>query len=243
MPTNAEAQMDYINCWECNAKQHFLSMDYDWIASLIKELGVKNVFEIGCGVGYSTLALVNAGLKVISVDSIPYAIEITKKRLESFDVLVDINDDINGAPVVLKQIDVIENYEELGNSIKPTELVLICNPGGKLEDELTEKEIEMLRWGRYSFDEEENVLVMHKWAVLLAAARLAKDNDIMLIVVDRGTIKGIEDIFQVIEKASGLKKICDSSRQIKIEPENGVKLSHSDNKNILWGAGLFTPHR
>lgn len=49
------SQEQYIDAWEHNAKQHFADGDYEWACNQISHY--KTVFEIGCGAGYSTLAL------------------------------------------------------------------------------------------------------------------------------------------------------------------------------------------
>ena len=56
MATLHDAQKDYINRWKKNAEQHFKDGDYDWVASLVEKSGAQRILEIGCGVGYSTLA-------------------------------------------------------------------------------------------------------------------------------------------------------------------------------------------
>ena len=48
------------------------------MASLIVNFGAQRVLEIGCGVGYSTLALANKGIQALSIDPILEAIEETK---------------------------------------------------------------------------------------------------------------------------------------------------------------------
>lgn len=90
MVTLHEAQEDYIKRWKKNAEQHFKEGDYDWVASLIEKAGAQRILEIGCGVGYSTLALANRSIQALSVDPIPEAIDETRKLLESFGISVGI---------------------------------------------------------------------------------------------------------------------------------------------------------
>lgn len=58
---------DYIKRWKKNTKQHFKDGDYEWVASLVEKSGAKRIIEIGCSVGYSTLALANRGVQVLSI--------------------------------------------------------------------------------------------------------------------------------------------------------------------------------
>ena len=88
LATLHEAQEDYIKHWKKNAEQHFRDGDYDWVASLAEKSGTQRILEIGCGVGYSTLALANRGIQALSIDPIPEAIDETSKLLESFGISV-----------------------------------------------------------------------------------------------------------------------------------------------------------
>ena len=242
MTTLREAQADYINRWNKNAKQHFLSGDYDWIASLVEKSGARSVLEIGCGVGYSTLALANKGIKVISIDSIPEAVDSTKLVLAKFGFSVGASE-VDAEPnILLKQIDVIENYHEVSSSISSIESILICNPGGKLETELTQKELEMLRWGKFSDEQiaEENVFNLHRWALILVAARLAKENGKILIVVDRACYEDLLPILDVIEITTGLRCNGKTCRQIQVPPSDGIGLGDIGSSTSLYlGAGLY----
>jgi len=56
----------YADTWENDAKYYFDNNFYMWMETGIREK--KNVLEIGCGVGYSTLQLLQLGHQVISVD-------------------------------------------------------------------------------------------------------------------------------------------------------------------------------
>ena len=53
---------------------------YQWMAS--KVTGFHYILEVGCGVGWSTLALLQAGHKVVSIDENPVCLSETRKLLE-----------------------------------------------------------------------------------------------------------------------------------------------------------------
>lgn len=69
---------DFIGYWEAEGQAYVRRGDYEWMASLVPG---KRVLEIGCGVGFATQALVRRGLAVLSIDSLPECLEITRQRL------------------------------------------------------------------------------------------------------------------------------------------------------------------
>ena len=243
MVTLREAQEDYIKLWNQNAEQHFIHKDYDWVASLVEQTGAKTILEIGCGVGYSTLAFARKNIKTISIDSIPEAIIQTKKLLTADDVSVSLLDECEETLIKLKIADLIADYSEVSRYAQSTDLVLICNPGGKLENQLTKKEIKMLHWGNYSDEQmkEETVQALHKWAMLIGTARLAKENNKPLIIIDRGNIQELNDILETIAMISGLQGVGRSDRQIEPAPKDGIKLNEMPGEKLYLGAGLYSP--
>ena len=144
--------------------------------------------------------------------------------------------------MLLKQIDAIENYDEVSTYLQWVDLVLICNPGGKLETDLTEKEIEMLHWGHYSDEQmkEEKTQGLHKWAVLIAAARLAKENGKQLIIVDRGSLEELSAILSIIPISTGMIGKGTTQRKIQPPPKDGIQLDGCDSESY-WGAGWYEP--
>lgn len=243
MPTLHEAQEDYIKRWKRNSEQHFKDGDYDWVASLVEKAGGQRVLEIGCGVGYSTLALGNRGIQALSIDPIPEAIDETKKLLESYGISVGILGEGTKLGMVLKQADVIGDFSEVSRYTQWIDLILICNPGGKLEMDLTEKELDMLHWGHYSDEQmkEETAPSLHKWAVMIAAARLAKENRKKLIIVDRGSIENLDPVLEVMQISTGMKGVGRAKREIKSAPADGIQLDGRSAGKMFWGAGLYKP--
>lgn len=242
MITLHEAQENYINRWRNNAEQHFRNGDYDWVASLVEKSGAKRILEIGCGVGLSTLALANRGIQALSIDPIPEAIEDTKQLLMEYGISVGILGEEGKPGMLLKQIDAIDNFDEVSKYIQWIDLVLICNPGGKMEANLTEREIEMLHWGHYSDEQmkEEKTQALHKWAILIAAARLAKENGKQLIVVDRGSPEELDSVLNAISDYTCMNGQGRSWRRIQPPPKNGIQLDGSEFE-MYWGAGWLKP--
>lgn len=69
---------DFIAYWEVEGENYAKRGDYDWMADRVPG---RRVLEIGCGVGYGTLALVRRGLAVLAVDSLAQCLEITRRRI------------------------------------------------------------------------------------------------------------------------------------------------------------------
>lgn len=64
---------------ECKFKIFYDKGYYTWMVD--KLTAYKIVLEVGCGTGYSTLALVERGYKVIAVDKNPECFEKAKALL------------------------------------------------------------------------------------------------------------------------------------------------------------------
>lgn len=72
-------KIKYSEQWDISAQYFYNKGYYSWMAD--KLTGYKNVLEVGCGTGYSTLALVEKGYRVIAVEKNPECINKAKKLL------------------------------------------------------------------------------------------------------------------------------------------------------------------
>lgn len=84
---------DFIGYWQQEGEAYAKRGDYDWMASLVPG---KRVLEIGCGVGFGTLALAKRGLAVLAIDSLGECLEATRERIQG----------VAGADVSLLQAEV-----------------------------------------------------------------------------------------------------------------------------------------
>lgn len=71
---NLDSFLDY---WESEGEALARHGDYDWMAALTPG---RRVLEIGCGPGFSTLALVQRGLAVLAVDAQPSCLALARQR-------------------------------------------------------------------------------------------------------------------------------------------------------------------
>jgi SAM-dependent methyltransferase len=69
----------YAEQWNTSSQFFFDKKYYQWMCEKLTEF--KTVLEIGCGTGYSTLALINSGHKVVAIEKNPECIIVAKKLI------------------------------------------------------------------------------------------------------------------------------------------------------------------
>jgi SAM-dependent methyltransferase len=69
---------EFIGYWQNEGEAYARRGDYDWMASLIPG---KRILEVGCGVGFGTVALARRGLAVLAIDSLTECLEACRERL------------------------------------------------------------------------------------------------------------------------------------------------------------------
>lgn len=69
----------YLKSWGVNSEGHLAQGHYAWMAERVK--GFPRTLEIGCGIGHSTLTLLQQGHTVVCVEENPECIAATRKRL------------------------------------------------------------------------------------------------------------------------------------------------------------------
>lgn len=84
---------DFLGYWQTEGEAYAKRGDYDWMASLVPG---RRVLEIGCGLGFGTVALAKRGMAVLAVDSLAECLDATRERIAG----------IAGAPVSLLQMEV-----------------------------------------------------------------------------------------------------------------------------------------
>ena len=68
---------EFLGYWENEGAAYVRHGDYDWMASLVPG---KRVLEIGCGLGFGTLALASRGLAVLAVDTLEECLTASQQR-------------------------------------------------------------------------------------------------------------------------------------------------------------------
>ena len=233
------AEVDYVSRWKLNAKQHFDDGDYQWLCEFIeKHIAVdKGIVEIGCGAGYSTLSFAKNYFNLVAIDINKQALDATYNLLDEHK-LKD--------RVVLAQGDIVHNTNEievfLRNNSFLINIVVLCNPGGNVSSEITKTEYALLR--RFGFSENElsnnNVNLLHKWALIYATCLLSITTDRMLIIVERGTKEELDIELEQIESETGVRKRAVDFRKIRCAPQGGIPLGMTDSEQY-WGVALYYP--
>lgn len=241
--TYEEIERNYINRWKFNARQHFDDGDYGWLCDFIKRHIRDNIgiAEIGCGAGYSTLSFAQNGFNIAAIDTNSEALKETLKLLQE--------NEFQGS-IVTAQLDAVHEMNSivgfLSGYIFPISTIVLCNPGGNLNAELSQAEFRLLRMFGFKKDELiQRVLckethLLHKWSLIYAACSLAIMMDKMLIIVDRGSKEELELTLDLIQYNAGIRKIASELRIIRKEPENGIPLGKTDSEQY-WGAALYNP--
>ena len=212
------AEKDYISHWRLNAKQHFDDGDYKWLCDFIENhVGDDcGIAEIGCGAGYSTLAFVQNGFDVVAIDTNSQAIKATIQLLREHQIKDRVVAEKYDAVCQMNGIKRLLNLNKF-----PVNVIVLCNPGGNVDAQLTEAEYKLLRLFRVRDDEINNriswgqIPVLHKWAQIYAACSLSMMLDKMLVIVERESQEDLEATHELIQNSAGIRKVALEFREIR----------------------------
>jgi SAM-dependent methyltransferase len=87
MSDNAVAE--FLGYWEEEGERYVRRGDYAWMAALVPG---HRVLEIGCGLGFSTQAMLARGLAVLAIDSLPESLAATQQRAEAMLLQAEVMD-------------------------------------------------------------------------------------------------------------------------------------------------------
>ena len=224
--------MAYIQNWSLNAKQHFEDGDYKWICDLIPNY--RTVFEIGCGAGYSTLTFILRGFEVITADLNSDAIKATK-------VLISENDR-NPEEIAFHELNVVHEINRAKEIAKGADIIVLCNPGGNLSNEITSYERRLLEIGGFSNEEMQSSPIdfLHKWSQIFGACATAFKAEKPILIIER--VDNIDEGKQLVNQIASdmeMRLINVFFRPIRKPPEGGVYLKCGDSP--MWVAAIYFP--
>ena len=75
---SAATVSEFLDYWRQEGEAYVRAGDYEWMASLVPG---GRVLEIGCGLGFGSAALLDRGLDVLAIDSLPECLAATRERL------------------------------------------------------------------------------------------------------------------------------------------------------------------
>jgi hypothetical protein len=119
----------YATDWEISSKEMYEKGYYSWMCNQLKKYNYKNILEIGTGVGYNTLTLLENGFSVISIDKNNSCIEKAKKLVENSGYIVGTTGNKKKSDVIFILDDVFFNEIKLYGFEKDIDLILCWNIG------------------------------------------------------------------------------------------------------------------
>ncbi len=116
-----ENEKAYCDNWGKDSKKIDAAGLYDWMESSIHEY--KNVLEIGCGCGYSTVKLIEKGHNVICIEAASENIKRTQDKIEK---------KFNKKVKIINERITESNCDAIAKKLsnEKIDLVICWNPGG-----------------------------------------------------------------------------------------------------------------
>ncbi|OGP74495.1 MAG: hypothetical protein A2Y80_07920 [Deltaproteobacteria bacterium RBG_13_58_19] len=106
------------------SEKDIISARYGWAINRLKEYGARSVLDIGCGLGFGTNLLHQAGFNAKGLDYSDSAINICKERYPQINFMRNSIFDLNGEQFeAITAFEIIEHF----NEIDQNHLLLKCN--------------------------------------------------------------------------------------------------------------------
>lgn len=192
----------YALQWE-NSSQYFYQMKYyDWMLNIIPEH--KTVLEVGCGTGYSTLALANAGFRVIAIEKNPDCLikakELIKKQCIHPENVEFICGDIVDGSV---QTELIVNHD--------FDIVLCWNIGSYWDKKMFAHYVpHMIEYGLTEQDILSNPESSYSEVIIWTSCALARHKEASVHIIDRSS-KALnqqnDEYYYVLQRELGFSNI------------------------------------
>lgn len=168
----------YAEQWDESARYFYETNRYQWITEQIPDY--ETVVEVGCGTGYSTLALLEAGHKVIAFDKNVNCLAKAKKLIEDnglTDRVIFIEGDI-----------ATDEFRAYLNSQYNYDIVVCWNVGTYWSKEMMQFYLPYLfEYGLNVSQIRTNPESSYAELILWDSCRLASDKGVPVQIVDRGT--------------------------------------------------------
>lgn len=171
--------INYATQWNVSAQYFYEKECYAWMADKLN--GYGTVLEIGCGTGYSTLALAEKGHNIIAVDKnsdcINKAKSLFSKRGYNEEKVTFLEGDI--ADDIFRE-NLIQKYD--------FDVVICWNVGSYWNREMIEYYIPyMLEYGLNRQQIASNPESSYSELIIWDTCRLAKEKEVAAHIIDRGT--------------------------------------------------------
>lgn len=113
-------KIKYASSWKKDSNRMNEDGIYDWMINQVYDY--KSILEIGCGIGFSTIKLLEKKCDVCCIEANEYCIEETKKQLDS--------KDYHNVKFINKRISENNCLDIIKELDKKIDLVICWNPGG-----------------------------------------------------------------------------------------------------------------
>lgn len=211
---------EYTLQWDVSAEYFYKKGYYAWMIEQITSY--NTIIEIGCGTGYSSLALANAGKKVISIEK---NLECVKKAQELLS-----NHSISKEQVLILHGDIVE--EDFRRKIINEfdfDLVICWNVGTVWSKEMMKYYLpHMLEYGLEIDQIMQAPESSYAELILWETCRLAKEKNVAVQVVDRMS-QTIDDntkkYYELLKEEFGYKKTLFNETQADSISKGGRILS------------------
>ena len=207
----------YADKWQSSSKFFFDNGYYSQMAEIVKPY--KTVLELGCGVGYSTLSLVNDGHKVISIEKNHECILMAKDLIR-----------VNGheSEVNILEGDIVdESFRSSIVSDAQADVVICWNPGTQLDKESLQHYLPfMLEYGLTLEQIKDNLASSYIEMMLWHACKTAKAIGAPIHIIDRcgevddNTVK----YYQTLGSETGFSQIQIGTMEAETISDGGVPL-------------------
>lgn len=219
--------MEYSEKWNSSAEFFYKNKDYYWMVDHLCDY--HTILEIGCGTGYSTLAMVEKGHKVIAIDNNPECIAKAKE-------LIDKNGYSNDVEFILYDVLNPQTLEDIGTRFS-CDVICCWNPGQAWSENA------LINFNRYQeilsyynctlidfLQEPTNCYVT---TLFLICSECAKKIGVPFHMIDRGdpSIYFNNDFYLRVQKKAGFVNIEFDKRNTKSLSSEGVPLSLGNETN------------
>lgn len=180
----------YANEWDVSAAYFYNNKYYDLLCNRLHKRSV--VLEIGCGTGYSTLALLENGLSVIAIDNNSHCISKAKKLITSngFTIKNSVTE-LGKNEVCFIQSDITESAFESSTLPEINCDVVICwNTGTAWIEKMIKNLVPKMINFNYPLELfYENPESAYCELVIWHSCKIAKAKSCPIYIVDRGVMK------------------------------------------------------
>lgn len=212
--------MEYSEKWNSSAEFFYKNNDYYWMVDHLRDY--HTILEIGCGTGYSTLAMLEKGHRVIAIDNNPECIAKAKE-------LIDKNGYSNAVEFILYDFLYPQSLEDIEKRFS-CDVICCWNPGqAGSGDDLTDYNQYNAILSYYDFtvidflQEPTNCYVE---TLFMICSECAKKIGVPFHIIDRGIPNAHEnyDYYRGIQEKAGFSNIDFDRRNTKSLSSKGVKL-------------------